>query len=236
MASFCHPIFCYDEGIMMQGAFENFESRFSCDIPVEVRQDVWNGYRRLLDSAGISESSDLWRYFVDDVFFSTVFRKTAISIGFDKAGETFIRLELRNEYANQRCMDWYRKQFVETNGDRPLDSIQSDEWWLHFDEFLSEAGWDADDFYTNVTFRGVDEVEFNRQRYDGCCHYFDYHYNTILPSDGRLNIALYFSAGIGEDVRLSFRFDDLQVEDILPRLRAKYAGWIPELYRGMKTD
>ena len=178
----------------------------------------------------------MWRYFVDDVFFSTVFRKTAISIGFDKAGETFIRLELRNEYANQRCMDWYRKQFVETNGDRPLDSIQSDEWWLHFDEFLREAGWDADDFYTNVTFRGVDEVEFNRQRYDGCCHYFDYHYNTILPSDGRLNIALYFSAGIGEDVRLSFRFDDLQVEDILPRLRAKYAGWIPELYRGMKTD
>ena len=221
---------------MLQATFKYFESRFSCDIPLEVLQDVWNGYRRLLDSAGISGSSDLWRYFVDDVFFSTVFRKTAISFGFDKAGETFIRLELRNEYANQRCMDWYRKQFVETNGDRPLDSIQSDEWWLHFDEFLREAGWDADDFYTNVTFRGVDEVEFNRQRYDGCCHYFDYHYNTILPSDGRLNIAMYFAAGIEEDVRLSFRFDDLQVEDILPRLRAKYAGWIPELYRGMKID
>jgi len=168
--------------------------------------------------------------------FSTVFRKTAISFGFDKAGETFIRLELRNEYANQRCKDWYRKQFVEANGDRPLDCDRSHEWWLHFDEFLREAGWDADDFYTNVTFRGVDEVEFDGQRYDGCCHYFDYHYNTILPSDGCLNIAMYFAAGLEEDVRLSFRFDDLQVEDILPRLRAKYAGWIPELYRGMKID
>ena len=37
----------------MQDNFEYFESRFSGDVPAKVRQDVWNGYWKLLVRTGI---------------------------------------------------------------------------------------------------------------------------------------------------------------------------------------
>jgi len=208
----------------MQYTFDFFEKRFSDDLPFEVRHNLHETYVNMLISSGIAESSDLYRYFVDDVFYCTRLRRDVISIGFDKSGMMYAQLELRNEYANQQCQDWHREQFTRANHGNPLDAE-------HFEELLRKTNWNADDFYTTVTFSGVDELEFDMHEND--CYYCDYRHNTILSFENRLHIALCFTSSSEQDARLSFRFDTLCVEDISSRLSAKYAGWTPRLHRGV---
>lgn len=225
MGRSCHHISCecMDVG-MMQYTFDSFEGRFSGDLSFEARRNLHATYMKMLDASGIAESTDLYRYFVHDVFYCTRLRRNAISIGVDELGVMFTQLELRNEYANQQCKAWYRERFTEANDGNPLSAE-------HFEELLRKTNWDADDFYTKVTFRGIDKLEFDMHENDWC--YCDYRYNTILSRDGCLNIALYFTSSSKQDARLSFCFDTLIVEDISPRLRLKYVGWTPRLYRGV---
>lgn len=215
------PISCEYRGVVnMQYTFDYFEGRFSGDLPFEVRHGLYETYMKLLEASGIVESSDLYRYFVDDVFCCTRLRRDAVSVGFDNSGEMFAQLELRNEYANQQCKDWYKERFVKASDGNPSSAE-------HLDKLLRNTNWNADDFYTKVMFCGIDELEFDMQENDW--YYCDYRYNTILPRDGRLYIALYFTSSSEQDARLSFCFDSLCVEDISPRLRSKYVGWTQRL-------
>ena len=196
------------------------EDRFSVDTPPMVLRSLWKKYWKTLDNAKISETAELYRYFANDVFYCTELRNAVIFTGFDTTGETFVQLGLRNEYANQQCRQWLRGKFV---GESLCDPSDTD----RLDELTRMSGWNADDFYTTVTFRGIDELEFDLPE-DGCqC---DYRHATIIPRNGRIYMALYFSAVAIHDAKMYFRFDSLSVEDISPRLRTKYAGWEPRLF------